>query len=200
MEALHGRVEIDQSDGNAGDAPDRQRQLVAGILDEPALLHVDIKRIGENVNGIEPDCLGLFQAKPRPFAGLGEGGVDQSEIHHRTISLPAINGIPFPEEAYQPTGPALATGRAAAAPDRIEAPGRTPPGHKPCRERLADPTAHPGPLRAMGPESLAIFDPSGLAKTRADAAALWTDAPDSHAPAVPQQVRIRCRPLASQSR
>ena len=84
MEALHARVEVDQPDGDAGDADDRQPGLVALALDEPAFLDVDVERVGEDVDGVEADLLGHADAEGGVAAGLGPGGVDQAEFHDAT--------------------------------------------------------------------------------------------------------------------
>src|SRR5262249_6028906 len=78
METLDARVEIDQADGHACDAHDRQSGLVALALDEPALLDVDVQRVGEDVDGIEADLLGHLDAEGGALAGLCPRRVDQS--------------------------------------------------------------------------------------------------------------------------
>ena len=81
MEALHARVEVDESDGHARDADDRQASLFALAADEAALAGVEIERIGENVDGVEADFLGHADAEGGVAAGLRPGGVDESEFH-----------------------------------------------------------------------------------------------------------------------
>src|SRR5262245_56044275 len=51
VKSLHGGVEIEQADGDAGNADDRQPGPVALALDEQPLLDVQVQRIGENVDG-----------------------------------------------------------------------------------------------------------------------------------------------------
>ena len=81
MEALHARVEIDQADGDAGDADDRQAGLIAFAADELAFLDVDIERVGEDVDGVEADLLGHADAEGGFAARLGPGGIDEAEFH-----------------------------------------------------------------------------------------------------------------------
>src|SRR5262249_22258609 len=81
VEALDGRVEVDQPDRHAGDADDRQPGPVALALDQAPLLHVEVERIGEDVDGVEADLAGHADAVGRVAAGLGPGGVDEAEFH-----------------------------------------------------------------------------------------------------------------------
>src|SRR5439155_789473 len=76
---------VDEADGDAGDADDGQAGPVALALDEAALLDVDVERVGEDVDGVEADLLGHADAVGGFAAGLGPGGVDQSELHGRRL-------------------------------------------------------------------------------------------------------------------
>ena len=57
MELLHTRVEVTEADSHAGDADHRQAGPIAFALDQPSLLHIDFQRIGEYVDGVEPDLV-----------------------------------------------------------------------------------------------------------------------------------------------
>ena len=81
VEPLHARVEVDQADGHAGDADDRQARPVAFVLDELPLSHVDVERVGEDVDRVEADLLRLLDSVRRLAARLGPGGIDQAEFH-----------------------------------------------------------------------------------------------------------------------
>src|SRR5436190_5030853 len=86
MKALHTRIEVDQPDGHAGNADDRQARLVAFALDEPAFLDVDVERIRKNIDGVEADLLGLLNAERRVASGLSPGRIDEAEFHGRNSS------------------------------------------------------------------------------------------------------------------
>src|SRR5688572_925131 len=84
MKPLHAGVEVDQSDGYAGDGDDWQLQAIALILDQSPFLHVDIERIDENINRVEAQFFGLTQTIDRRLIGLHPGGVDEAETHGRS--------------------------------------------------------------------------------------------------------------------
>ena len=81
VEALHARVEVDQSDGHAGDADDGQSDPFALAADQPAFAGVDVERVGENVDGVEADLFRHLNAERRVAAGLRPCGVDKAEFH-----------------------------------------------------------------------------------------------------------------------
>ena len=81
MEPLHGRVKVDQPDGDARDADDGQAGAGTLVADEPPLAGVDVERVGEDVDRIETDFLGGTDAVGGPLPGLHPGGVDQAEFH-----------------------------------------------------------------------------------------------------------------------
>ena len=81
VEPLHAGIEVDQADGDASDADDRQAGPVALALDEPAFLDVEVERIGEDVDGVEADLLGGADAVGGVAAGLCPGGIDEAEFH-----------------------------------------------------------------------------------------------------------------------
>src|SRR5262249_17770007 len=81
VESLDAGVEVDQPDSDAGDADDGKAGSIALALDEPALADIDVERVGEDVDGVEADGLGLPDAERRALARLGPGGVDESEFH-----------------------------------------------------------------------------------------------------------------------
>src|SRR5260370_1390492 len=76
-----GRVEVDEADRPAGDAEDGQAGPVAVALDEPAFLHVEVERVGEDTDGVEADLLRHADAVGGLPAGLGPRRVNQSELH-----------------------------------------------------------------------------------------------------------------------
>src|SRR5262249_50294888 len=55
VKPLNTRIEVDEADGDAGDAYDGQAGRVTLALDEPAFLDVDVERIGKDVDGIKAD-------------------------------------------------------------------------------------------------------------------------------------------------
>src|SRR5207249_4986913 len=65
----------------------RQPGRVALVLDELALLDVDVERVGEDVDRVEPDLLGHADAEGGVAAGLRPGRVDQAEFHGGMASL-----------------------------------------------------------------------------------------------------------------
>src|SRR5262249_55506218 len=87
MKALHAGIEIKQPDRDARDADNRQSSLVAFTLDEPALLDVDIERIGEDVDRVEADLLGHADAVRGALARLRPGGIDEAEFHGGILPL-----------------------------------------------------------------------------------------------------------------
>ena len=62
---------------------DRQLEPVALVLDQPPLADVDVERVGEDVDRVEADLLGLADAIGGGLAGLHPGGVDEAEFHGR---------------------------------------------------------------------------------------------------------------------
>src|SRR5205814_90233 len=78
VEALHAGIEVDEADGDAGDADDGKPRAVALALDEQSFLDVQVEGVGEDVDGIEADLLGLADAEGGVAAGLGPGAVDES--------------------------------------------------------------------------------------------------------------------------
>ena len=54
---------------------------LALVADELALPDVDVERVGEDVDGVEADLLGLPDAVGRRPPGLHPRGVDQAELH-----------------------------------------------------------------------------------------------------------------------
>ena len=94
VELANALVEIDQAEGDAGDRHDRQRQSVAFVLDQPPLAHIDFERVGENIDRIEADFLGLLQTEhDRPIC-LHPGRVDESEFHGRLFHFAKKSGRP----------------------------------------------------------------------------------------------------------
>ena len=75
------RIEVDQPEGHAAQAHDRQVEVAAGVFDQGPLGGVDLERIGEDVDRVEAELLRLLEAEPCAFAGLGEGRVDEAEFH-----------------------------------------------------------------------------------------------------------------------
>ena len=118
VEPLDAGVEVDQPDRDAGDAHDRQAGRVALVLDQPLLLDVDVERIGEDVDRVEADLLGLVDAERRPAAGLDPGGVDESEFHGDSI-VPVIDPTAFDDgpsgRLAAAIGPRFCVGRARPA-------------------------------------------------------------------------------------
>ena len=60
---------------------DGQTGPVAFAFDEPAFLDVQVERVGKDVDGVEADFLGHANAVAGVAAGLGPGGIDQSQLH-----------------------------------------------------------------------------------------------------------------------
>src|SRR5262249_37079429 len=83
VETLHAGVEVDQADGDAGEADDGQAGPVALALDKAALLRAQVERVGEDVDGVEADLLGHADAERGVAAGLRPRRVNQSELHGR---------------------------------------------------------------------------------------------------------------------
>src|SRR5262249_21751302 len=81
VKALHRRIEVNEADGHAGDADDRQTGSVALPLDEPAPPHVDIEGVGEDVDRVESDFPGHADAVGRVLARLSPRRVDEAEFH-----------------------------------------------------------------------------------------------------------------------
>src|SRR5262245_24420057 len=81
MEALHAWIEVDQADGDTRDTDDRQAVPIALALDQPALLHVDIERSGEDVDAVESNLARHTDAVGGALARLGPCGIDQSQFH-----------------------------------------------------------------------------------------------------------------------
>ena len=75
------RIEVDEPEGDAAQAHDRQVEVAAGVFDQGSLGGVDVERIGEDVDRVEAESLRLFEAEAGAFAGLGEGRVDEAEFH-----------------------------------------------------------------------------------------------------------------------
>ena len=81
VEAADGGIEVDKAERHAAQADDRQVELAAGLADQPPLGPVDVERVGEDVDRVEAEPLGRFQAEAGSLAGLGEGRVDEAEFH-----------------------------------------------------------------------------------------------------------------------
>jgi hypothetical protein len=83
VEAAHRGAEVDEAEGDAAQAHDRQIELAAGVGDQPALGGGHVEGVGKEVNRVEAEPLRLFQAEACPLAGLGECRVDQSEVQRK---------------------------------------------------------------------------------------------------------------------
>src|SRR5581483_2981857 len=94
VEPLDRRVEVDEPDGDARHADDGEPGLLALGADELALPRVGVERVGEDVDGVEPDGLRLADAVGSALAGLRPRRVDQTELPVR----------PFGSERRQGTG------------------------------------------------------------------------------------------------
>ncbi len=81
VKSLDAGVEVDESDGDASDAHDRQAGFAALGHDQFFLVDVDIERVGEDVDRIEADFLGLPDSEVGSAAGLDPGRVDEPELH-----------------------------------------------------------------------------------------------------------------------
>jgi len=65
VEALDGHVEINQPDGHAAQGDDGQVRLLARGFDQLTLLHINVERLGEDVNDIEADLFWCAGYPPR---------------------------------------------------------------------------------------------------------------------------------------
>jgi hypothetical protein len=84
VEATHRGAEVDEAEGDAAQAHDRQIEFAAGVGDQPALGRGHVERVGEEIDRIEAELLRLLETEACPFAGLSKGRVDQSETQGRT--------------------------------------------------------------------------------------------------------------------
>lgn len=87
VEALDGRIEVNEPYGNTADAWYRKAKFVTGVFDQSTLLDRDIQWIGKNIDRIEADLPGLLEAEFGAFACLGEGGVDEAEFHGELLGV-----------------------------------------------------------------------------------------------------------------
>jgi hypothetical protein len=81
MKPADAGVEVDEPQGHAADARDRQAEPAAGVADEGLLGAVVVERVGEDVDRVEAEFLRLLEAEPRALARLGECRVDESQPH-----------------------------------------------------------------------------------------------------------------------
>ena len=83
VEAAHRGAEVDESEGNAAQAHDREIEFAAGVGDQPALRRRHVERVGKEIDRVEAEPLRLLEAVACPLAGLGKGRVDQSEAQKK---------------------------------------------------------------------------------------------------------------------
>ena len=79
-EPAHGRHEVDEAERDADGRADRQLELVAGLLDQPALVVARRQRVLEDVVGVEADLLRLRDPLEHAERGPVPGRADQPEL------------------------------------------------------------------------------------------------------------------------
>ena len=109
-EALHSRVEVDETEGDAELRPDRQADRIARCLDLGAFVVGQVERVLEHVVRVESDLLRLVDALDPIDLRSQPRGADHSQLERSShiASLPAIAntmfGIPRPSHtAYAPS-------------------------------------------------------------------------------------------------
>ena len=80
-ESLNAWIEIDQSDGDAADRNNRRPQLFTFGDNQAASTHINIERVGEDVNRVEADLFCFADAPCGVFTRLNPAAVDQPQSH-----------------------------------------------------------------------------------------------------------------------